>query len=105
MAWLPLFVGGLTELQEPYRFMAIEGTRALVAEAGARLHLMADALAPALHSCVSFAPPPPRAPRLPARRPPARPPPSMPLPLPAGRRRRLPRRPRSPPHRRQACAY
>lgn len=47
--WLPIFVGGLTERQEPYRFFAIEGTKGLVREAGGRLHEIAADVVPGLH--------------------------------------------------------
>lgn len=47
--WLPIFVGGLTEIEEPYRFFAIEGTKVLVKEAKGRLHQLAEHVVGGLH--------------------------------------------------------
>ncbi|MEW5318963.1 MAG: hypothetical protein WDW38_010141 [Sanguina aurantia] len=42
--WLPVFIDGVREYQEPYRFLAIRGSQALVAEAGPKLHQFATGL-------------------------------------------------------------
>lgn len=42
--WLPIFIDGVREYREPYRFLAIRGSQALVAEAGPKLHQFATEL-------------------------------------------------------------
>lgn len=42
--WLPVFIDGVREYQEPYRFLAIRGSQELVAEAGPKLHQFATEL-------------------------------------------------------------
>ncbi|KAG2428536.1 hypothetical protein HYH02_014340 [Chlamydomonas schloesseri] len=42
--WLPVFMDGLREFEEPYRFLAIRGSEDLMYKAGDTLHLFADAL-------------------------------------------------------------
>lgn len=42
--WLPVFIDGVREYQEPYRFLAIRGSQELVAEAGPKLYQFATEL-------------------------------------------------------------
>lgn len=46
--WLPIFLEGIREYQEPYRFLAIMGASALVEEAAGQLHLFAEEMVPPL---------------------------------------------------------
>ncbi|KXZ50069.1 hypothetical protein GPECTOR_18g48 [Gonium pectorale] len=43
-AWLPVFLDGLREYDEPYRFLAIRGSEELLLRAGENLHAFADSL-------------------------------------------------------------
>ncbi|PNW86730.1 hypothetical protein CHLRE_02g095115v5 [Chlamydomonas reinhardtii] len=42
--WLPVFMDGIREYEEPYRFLAIRGSEDLMYKAGDTLHQFADAL-------------------------------------------------------------
>ena len=46
--WLPIFMEGIREYEEPYRFLAIMGCWDLIEEAGVRLHSFAADMVPAL---------------------------------------------------------
>ena len=46
--WLPIFLEGIREYQEPYRFLATMGSEGMVREAAEQLHLLAADLVPPL---------------------------------------------------------
>lgn len=51
--WLPIFLEGIREYEEPYRFLAIMGCQDLVEEGGARLHSFAADMVPALKKALN----------------------------------------------------
>ncbi|GIL59520.1 hypothetical protein Vafri_14278 [Volvox africanus] len=50
--WLPIFIDGVREYDEPYRFLAIRGSEELLLKAGDTLHTFAGSLVSPLKSCL-----------------------------------------------------